>query len=103
MAHRVRNLPTVMVLTDRSEHKNVQLCTLCLLCGNWPETVIHIWEFGTTTTMNTIHAGIPTVAESTASSESGQQTELSTILHPTVIACILLQHGTNCSMMRYKV
>ena len=50
-----------------------------------------------------VNAGIPTVAESTTSWDTSQQTELSTSLHPIVTDCILLQHRTKCSMMYYKV
>ena len=33
MAQCMHNLPIMMVLVERLEHSNVQLCTLCLLCG----------------------------------------------------------------------
>ena len=33
MAHHMRNLPIMMLLVERSEHRNVQLCTRGLLCG----------------------------------------------------------------------
>ena len=44
VAHRMRNLPTMTVLAEHSQHRNVQLCRRCLLCGGCPETVQHLWE-----------------------------------------------------------
>ena len=38
VAHRMRNLPTMMVLVERSEHRNVELCMQCLLCASGLET-----------------------------------------------------------------
>ena len=35
----MHNLPTMTVLAGCSEHSNVQLCTLCLLCGDRQ----HMW------------------------------------------------------------
>ena len=43
-AHRMRNLPTMTVLAERSEHRNVQLCTYYLLHGGYPGTTHHLWE-----------------------------------------------------------
>ena len=40
----MRNLPTMTVLAEPSEQRNVQLCTVCLLCGKRPETARHLWE-----------------------------------------------------------
>ena len=34
VAHRMRNLPTMMVLVEHSEHRNVQLSTQCLSCNS---------------------------------------------------------------------
>ena len=42
-AHRMRNLPTMMVLVERTQHRNVQLYEQCLLCGGSPETAQHVW------------------------------------------------------------
>ena len=44
VAHWMSNLPTMMVLVVRSKHRNVRLCTQCLLCDNSPETACHLWE-----------------------------------------------------------
>ena len=43
-AHRMRNLPAMMVLAEHSKHRNVQLGTLCLLCGDCLEMARHVWE-----------------------------------------------------------
>ena len=40
----MRNLPTMTVLAERSEHRNVQLCTQCLVCGGSLEAAQHLWE-----------------------------------------------------------
>ena len=44
MAHQMRNLPTMTVQAECSEHQNVRLCTQCVLCGSGPETGRHLWE-----------------------------------------------------------
>ena len=43
VAHRMRNLPVMTVLAERSEHQNIWLCTQ-LLCNSGPETARHLWE-----------------------------------------------------------
>ena len=41
----MRNLPTMTVSVERTEHRNVQLCTKCLLlCGGSPEMAQYLWE-----------------------------------------------------------
>ena len=44
VAHQIRSLPTMTVLVECSEHRNVRLCTRCLLCSGSPETAHHLWE-----------------------------------------------------------
>ena len=43
VAHCMRNLPTMTVLAERAQHRNVQLHEQCLLCGSGPETAQHVW------------------------------------------------------------
>ena len=38
VGHRMRNLPTMTVLAEHSEHRNGPLCTCCLLYGGYVET-----------------------------------------------------------------
>ena len=40
----MRNLHTMIVLAEHSEHRNVRLCMQCLLWDNGPETSRHLWE-----------------------------------------------------------
>ena len=42
-AHRMDNIPTMIVLAHRSSHRNTVLDTTCLLCGAQPETAPHLW------------------------------------------------------------
>ena len=42
-AHRMCNLPTMMVQAERAQHRNVQMHEHCLLCGSSPETAQHVW------------------------------------------------------------
>ena len=44
VAHRMRNLPTMMVLAERAQHRNVQMHVQFLLCGGGPEMAQHLWE-----------------------------------------------------------
>ena len=44
VAHRMRNLATMMVLAERLEPRNVQLGTHCLLCARSPDVARHLWE-----------------------------------------------------------
>ena len=47
VAHRMRNLPTMMVLAEHSQHsvyRDVRLRTYCLLCESGPEMAHHLWE-----------------------------------------------------------
>ena len=34
----MRNVPTMMVLAERANHRNLQLHERCLVCGSGPET-----------------------------------------------------------------
>ena len=43
-AHRMRNLPTMMVLAECSEHRHVRLCTRRLVYSGCPETAQHLLE-----------------------------------------------------------
>ena len=42
-AHRMDNIPTMIVLAHRSSHWDLVLDTTCLLCGAQPETAPHLW------------------------------------------------------------
>ena len=42
MAHPMRNLPSMMVLAERSAHHNVRLSTQCLPCDSYPEAACHL-------------------------------------------------------------
>ena len=44
MARRMRNLPTMTVLAERSADRNARLSTQCLLCYSGPKTARHLWE-----------------------------------------------------------
>ena len=44
-AHRMDNIPTMIVLAHRSSHQNTMLDTTCLLCGVQPETAPHLWAY----------------------------------------------------------
>ena len=44
VAHQMRNLPTMMVLMERIEHRNMRLSMQCLLRNSSPETARHLWE-----------------------------------------------------------
>ena len=44
VAHRMRKFPTMTVLAERSEHRNVQLCAQCLLCWTGPERAQQLWK-----------------------------------------------------------
>ena len=43
MAHRMDNVPAMIVLAHRSSHRNTVLDTMCLVCGAQPETAPHLW------------------------------------------------------------
>ena len=42
-AHRMDNIPTMIVLAHRSSNRSTVLDTTCLLCGAQPETAPHLW------------------------------------------------------------
>ena len=42
-AHRMDNIPTMIVLAHRSSHCDTVLDTTCLLCGAHQETAPHLW------------------------------------------------------------
>ena len=42
-AHRMGNIPTMIVLAQRSTYQNTVLDTRCLLCGAQPEAAPHLW------------------------------------------------------------
>ena len=44
MVHHMRNLPTMMVLAERSVHRGVRLSTRCLLCDSSPKMARQVWE-----------------------------------------------------------
>ena len=44
VAHQMRNLPTMMVLVERSAHRNVWLSTHCLMCNSNLHLVHHLRE-----------------------------------------------------------
>ena len=41
----MRNLPTMAVVAEHSEHRCLRMCTQCLLCDNSPETGSHLLEY----------------------------------------------------------
>ena len=42
-AHRMDNIPTMIVLAHRSTHRNTVVDTMCRLCGVQPEAEPHLW------------------------------------------------------------